>query len=110
MLAPSRINGEWKGVRGIELTAREGGCAPFCSGPIFLLSLWLRSGRNVHPLPACPLCVRRWRMAQKYFPYTKAQRPTGDESWRDGDEEKQGKLKYSFESTTVDILHETPPV
>lgn len=56
-------------------------------------------------------------MAQKYLPYngyniypTKAQRPMGAESWPDGDEEKQGKLKYSFESTTVDILHETPPV
>lgn len=34
----------------------------------------------------------------------------GDEPWRDGGEEKQGKLKYSFDSTTVDILHETPPV
>lgn len=82
MLAPSWINGEWKGARGVEPRAREdSGCAPFCSDAIFLLMQRLYSCREVLLLPICLICakgVMSWRNIY----------PIEDEFWQNGEKNK----------------------
>lgn len=79
MLAPSRIDGEWKGGERNWADSEGGGCAPFCSGPIFLFIVVIGQRQKSASPPRLSLLCEEVKDGPEIFTLHKS--TTADGRW-----------------------------